>query len=115
MLEQTRILFLLICIMTLTVFVIQYLNIHTNYMNTWLHKAGNLLSYGWLKACITIGHAKEYARLKLDTIFCRYHNTDAWTKELHQKEQQLSQMKSQMNKPYTTYKKNGEYNLKILK
>lgn len=67
------------------------------------------------KACITIGHAKEYARLKLDTIFCRYHNTDAWTKELHQKEQQLSQIRSQMNKPYTTYKKNGEYNLKILK
>ena len=45
MLEQTRNLFILICITVLTILVIHYLSTHTKYQNGWLHKAGNLLSY----------------------------------------------------------------------
>ena len=59
MLEQTRNLFILIGITALTVLVIHYLSTHTKYQNGWLHRIGNLLSYGWLKICISIGHEKN--------------------------------------------------------
>ena len=115
MLEQTRNLFILIGITALTVLVIHYLSTHTKYQNGWLHRIGNLLSYGWLKICISIGHAKEYVHLKLDNIFCHCPSDNPRAKELHQKEQQLHHMKTQIEGNYPSYTKKSEYNLKILR
>lgn len=115
MLEQTRNLFILICIFVLTVIAVQYMSTHTSYHRGWLSKAGNLLSYGWLKICITVGHAKEYASARLNTLFCGFHFSDNRSEKLRQKELELNHLKAHMDRTHGVCGKTADYNLKILK
>lgn len=114
MLETTRTLILLICITAFTIYVIHYLSLHADYRNGLLHKAGNLLLYGYLKACINITSATGAFHEKMKSIFTGYPFGAHTQTTLHQKKQHIQHLKTQITNSQSTYNKT-HYNLKILK
>lgn len=115
MLLMIRNFLIVLCIILFSIYMIQYVRTHVDYRKGWIHKAGNLLLYGYLKASITIGYGLEYLRMKLKGIFCSYQPGDHGLKEIYQKEQRINQLKRHMKSSGSSHTEKTEYNLKILK
>ncbi|MBS6196441.1 MAG: hypothetical protein KH828_12790 [Clostridiales bacterium] len=115
MLEMIRYLLILACTTAIIICAMQYLRTHADYRNGLLHKAGNLLSYGYLKMYLTIGHGKNLFHTKMKSIFSSYPFGSETTCEFHLKEQKMEQLRNQLRTSQTGYQKKSGYNLKILK
>lgn len=115
MLEMIRYILILLCTTAIIICVMQYLSTHVDYRSGLLHKAGILLSYGYLKIRLAISYGKNFFHTKMKFIFSSYPFGREATKELQQKEQRIAQLKKQLHSPSFGYTQKSNYNLKILK
>lgn len=87
-----------------------YLRSHSRYENGIFHKAGCLLSYGYLKICLAAGYAKRAFMMKLEGICSSYHFQDA-SEEFRHKENRLRELQMEISR--SGYARHA-HNLKIL-
>lgn len=104
-----------LCITLFTIAVILYLRTHADYRNGLIHKAGNLLLYGYLKLYLTIHRGTSAFHTHMKSIFAHYPFGNENTADLHQKKQHLLSLKHQLGRTPQDYTKASRYNLKILK